>query len=186
VSSTTGTTVHAPALLTLAPLYTRRYLAAFTFRQFVSVFESFFFEFFHRVLRHNPWQFGLTQIDFNTVLKARDRAEIIAGVLAKQLNEVKYENVREWFAALNKSVKLGCPTDDEIDALAELKATRDILEHNAGIVNDTYGRKVGKKARFAAGELIEIDDNYHLACWQLLRKLVADLTTAAGEKLTAS
>lgn len=50
----TGSTTDGPALLALAPRYARVYLAAFTFRQFVSAFESFFFEFYHRILRHNP------------------------------------------------------------------------------------------------------------------------------------
>jgi hypothetical protein len=116
------------------------------------------------------------------VLKARDRDEIIAGVLLKQLNELKYGSLRGWFDALNKAVKLGCPTEDEADALAELKATRDILEHNSGVANDTYVRKAGKRARYAAGDHVEIDDNYHLASWRLIKKVVADLTTASAAK----
>jgi hypothetical protein len=176
----TGSTTEGPALLALAPRYARQYLATFTFRQFISTFESFFFAFYFRVLQHNPRPFGRTQLDFDTVLKARDRDEIIAGVLMKQLNEVKYENVREWFAALNRTVKLGCPTDDEADTFAEIKATRDVLEHNAGYANDTYLRKAGKKARFANGEFIELDDDYHLESWRLVRKVVSDLATAAA------
>ena len=119
-------------------------------------------------------------------MKAGDRDEIIAGVLRKQLNELKYENVRDWFDALNKTVKLNCPTADEIDSIAEVKATRDLLEHNGGIANETYIRKAGTKARYAAGEQIEIDDDYHLASWQLVKKVVADLTDAATAKLTTS
>jgi hypothetical protein len=42
--------------------------------------------------------------------------------------------------AINKAVKLDCPTEDEIDALAEIKAARDILEHNAGVVNEIFRR----------------------------------------------
>lgn len=145
VNSETGTTIDEVGLSHLEPMYTSDYLATFTFRQFVSTFESFFFAFMHRVLQHNPWPFGKTQLDFETVLKAVDRDEIIAGVLSKQLNELKYEAVRGWFDTLNKAVKLGCPTDDEADALAEVKATRDILEHNAGIVNDIYVRKAGRR-----------------------------------------
>lgn len=117
------------------------------------------------------------------MLKAKDRDEVIAGVLAKQLNELKYENVRAWFEALDGAVKLGCPTADEIDALAEIKATRDILEHNAGVINDIYVRKAGKQARYVAGDQAEIDDNYHLGNWRLLKKLVADLTAAATARL---
>ena len=183
-NAATGTTVDQAGLVALASRYTREYLATFTFRQFVATFESFFFAFFHRALQHNPWQFKRSQVEFEAVLKARDRDEVIAGVLLKQLNELKYENVRAWFDALDGAVKLDCPAADEIDALAEIKATRDILEHNGGVVNDIYVRKAGKKARYVAGDQVEIDDNYHLASWQLLKKLVADLTAAATARLS--
>ena len=118
-------------------------------------------------------------------MKASDRDEIIAGVLQKQLDELRYEKDRDWFDALNEAVKLSCPTDGEIDSLGEVKATRDLLEHCAGIANDIYVRKFGNKARFAAGDLIELDGNYHLASWQLVKKVVADLTATAIVKLTA-
>jgi hypothetical protein len=182
-NSATGTKIDETGLLALAPRYARAYLATFTFRQFVSDFESFFFAFFHRVLQHNPWQFAQSQLTLKAVLEAKDRDEIIAAVILKQLNEVKYEKVRDWFGALNKAIELGCPADEEIAALAEAKASRAILEHNLGIANDVYVRKAGKKARAAAGEPIEIDDTYHLESWRLLKKVIADLTAAGAAKL---
>src|SRR5947209_1140951 len=125
-SAATGTAIDQTGLLGLAPRYTREYLAAFTFRQFVSVFEVFLFDFLHRLLRHNPWQFARTPLDLEVVLKAADRDAIISGVISKRLNELKYENVREWFDALTKTVRLDCPSEDEMASLAEIKATRDI------------------------------------------------------------
>jgi hypothetical protein len=50
----TGTRIDQAGLVTLSLRY-QDYLAEFTFRQFVSAFESFFFSFFHFLLRHNPW-----------------------------------------------------------------------------------------------------------------------------------
>jgi hypothetical protein len=179
----TGTRVDQDGLVRLATLYTRGYLAAFTFREFVSTFEVFLFNLLYRVFLHNPWHFAKTRLEFDVVLKARDREEVISAVIAKQLNELKYESVRGWFDALDKALKLDCPTDDEIDALAEVKAARDILEHNAGVVNDTYVRKAGKKARYAVGDHVEIDDAYHLESWRLIKKVVADVTAAAGARL---
>jgi hypothetical protein len=183
VNTATGTSIDQAGLLTLSPRYKDEYLATFTFRQFVSIFESFFFAFFHRIIQHNPWQYARSQLELDRVLKAKDREEIISNVLMKQLNDLKYENIREWFAELNKAVKLGCPSDDEADSLAEIKATRDILEHNAGVVNDVYIRKAGKKARYTVGVRIDIDDSYHLTSWRLIKKVVADLTTTATTKL---
>ena len=65
---------------------------------------------------------------------------------------------------------------------AEMKATRDILEHNAGVVNDIYIRKAGNRTRYAVGDLVEIDDSYHFASWRLIKKVAADLTAAAIAK----
>lgn len=184
-NAVTGTTVDQNGLLRLEPDYLRLYLITLTFKQFVATFEAFFFDFLHRLLRHNPWQFARSQLDFEAVLKAHDRDEIIAAVLGKQLNELKYEGPREWFAALTKAVRLDCPRDDEVDALAEIKATRDLFEHNAGVVNDVYLRKAGKKARYPLGDLAEVDGPYHLASWSLLKKLVDDLSGAAVARLAA-
>jgi len=184
VNLATGTTIDQAGLMALASRYRDEYLATFTFRQFVSIFESFFFAFFHRLLQHNPRPFAKSQLELESVLKAKDRDEIISNVLLKQLNELKYENLREWFEALNKSMKLGCPIDAEIDLLAEMKATRDLLEHNDSIVNDIYIRKSGTKARFVIGDRVEIDDAYHLASWRLIKKVVADLIAAAIAKLS--
>jgi hypothetical protein len=180
----TGTHIDQDGLVRLAPQYTREYLATFTFRQFVSAFEAFLFKFLHRLLLHNPWQFSERQLDFGTVLKAASRDEIVAGVILRQLNELKYEHVREWFTAVNKAVKLDCPAEDEIDALAEIKAARDILEHNEGVVNEVYRRKAGKRARYEVGEHVELEDSYHLESWRLIKKVVREVTTAAIGRLS--
>jgi hypothetical protein len=180
----TGTRIDQDGLVRLAPQYTREYLATFTFRQFVSAFEAFLFNFLDRLLLHNPWQFSERQLDFGTVLKAASRDEIVSGVIQRQLNELKYEHVREWFTAVNKAVKLDCPAEDEIDDLAEIKAARDILEHNAGVVNEIYRRKAGKRARYEVGEHIELDDAYHLESWRLIKKVVRDVTSAVIGRLS--
>jgi hypothetical protein len=180
----TGSRIDQDGLVRLTPQYTSEYLATFTFRQFVSAFEAFLFDILHRLLLHNPWQFSERQLDFGTVLKAASRDEIISDVIWRQLNELKYEHLREWFAAAKKAVKLDCPTEDEIDTLAEIKAVRDILEHNAGVVNEIYLRKAGNKARYKVGNHIELEDAYHLESWRLIKKVVRDITSAAIGRLS--
>lgn len=182
----TGTTIDQDGLVGLASHYTREYLATFTFRQFVSTFEGFLFEILYLMLRHNPRQLARKQLVFEAVLDAADREEIIAAVILKHLNELKYENLRAWFDALDRAVHLDCPSEDEIELLAEVKAARAILEDNAGIVNETYLRKAGNKARYAVGKRLEIDDAYHLASWSLIKKVVGNVSTAAVARLGSS
>lgn len=184
VNLETGTQIDQDGLVHLAPQYTRDYLSTFTFRQFVSAFEAFLFNFLHRLLLHNPWQLAKSQLEFEVVLKARDRDEVISGMILMQLNELKYSTLREWFMAVQRAVNLSCPTADEIDTLAEVKATRDILEHNSGVVNEIYRRKAGTKARYAVDDHIEIDDTYHLESCRLIKKVVTDVTNAAIAKLS--
>jgi hypothetical protein len=179
----TGNQIDQDGLLRLAPQYIREYLAVFTFRHFVTLFEAWLFDLLHRLLLHNPWQFAARQLDLEVVLKARDREAVISGVILKQLNELRYENLREWFTALNRAIRLDCPGDDEINRLAEVKATRDVLEHNAGVANETYVRRAGSQARYAAGEPIEIDDAYYLESWRLIKKVGGDVSTAAVLRL---
>src|ERR1700730_12682625 len=61
----TGTRIDQDGLVRLAPQYTREYLATFTFRQFVSAFEAFLFNFLHRLLFHNPWQLSEKRLEFS-------------------------------------------------------------------------------------------------------------------------
>jgi hypothetical protein len=182
-SLATGSTIDQNGLLRMEPDYAKYYLATFTFRQFVSIFEVFLFDLLRLVLLQNPWQLGKKQLEFSLVLNSRDREEIMGGVIARELNELKYERLRDWFEALHKAVGIRCPSEDEIEALSEVKAARDVLEHNAGVVNEVYLRKAGKMARYAAGERIEIDDNYHLESWRLIKKVVHDVAAAAAARL---
>jgi hypothetical protein len=46
------------------------------------------------------------------------------------------------------------------------------------VANDLYVRKAGGRARHATGERIDIPDAYHRETWDLLRKVVTDLSAA--------
>ncbi len=65
-----------------------------------------------------------------------------------------------------------------------MKATRDLLIHNSGIVNKTYLDKAGKMARYTVGEQVVIDSSYFSDCWLLAKKLIDDIAAAAKHRLT--
>lgn len=64
-------------------------------------------------------------------------------------------------------------------------ATRDVVVHNRGIASLTYEEKAGPLARANAGEMLEIPEPHHRDCWQFLRKIVHDISTAAVAKAGA-
>ncbi len=97
--------------------------------------------------------------------------------------ELSYRRVADWFAYLDGIAKLGCPTPDQIQRLAEIKASRDVLVHNGGIANRIYVEKSGELARFADGELLLLPENYHRESWQLVRDVARAVADAALAKL---
>lgn len=122
-------------------------------------------------------------VDFKTILDLPDKDAVVRAIVGKELNEVLYDRPADWFAYLEEKAKLGCPSADEIDRLAEAKASRDLLVHNGGIANRAYLDKAGRLARFQDGERIAIPDDYHRETWELVRKIVVDVSDAAVAKL---
>ena len=182
----TGTRVDEQVLLGRAQLYLTDYLMSSTFQHFVSRFEDFFFELLRHWLAAYPASLSKKQVEMAAVLKAPDKGAIVLTVVDKELNELKYERVADWFAYLERLAKLGCPSEDEIEELAEIKASRDILVHNQGIANATYVSKAGRRSRYKDGERLEISEPYHRASWEAINKVVREISAAAISKARPS
>jgi hypothetical protein len=181
-NTTTGTLATQADLIARAPVYVSEQLAQATFQQFLSIFESFFFDLLRLWLLAFPRNLIGKKVDFKDVLDAPDKDAITLLVVNKELNEVLYERPASWFAYLEDRAKLGCPTSAEIDQFAEAKASRDVLIHNRGVAGKSYVAKAGKLARYKEGEKIDIPEPYHRAIWELLRKMVTDIADGASAK----
>lgn len=125
----TKTSMDEQALLRSAEPYLAGYLTSASFQHFVALFEDFFFDLLRLWLAAYPASLSKKQLELGTVLKAVDKDEIVRAVVDKELNDLKYARLADWFAYLDSLVKLGCPSADEIERLAEIKASRDILMH---------------------------------------------------------
>jgi len=181
----TGTEVTEEDLINLYPLYRTTYLQGLSFVQLMTVFDAFLFDFLRLLLTNDPRHLAQKkQIEVGFALSAADRDALVLLIAERELNELKYERPKAWFDYMSKIVKLGCPTDDEIERIAEMKAARDLLIHNLGFVNKTYLDKAGTKARFAVGDQVLIDRPYFDDCWVLAKKLVDDVTAAAKRRLS--
>jgi hypothetical protein len=149
----------------------------------VGTFENFFFDLLRLWLMAYPQNLGSKELQFRTVLQAPDKDAITLYVVNKELNEIAYDRPKEWFAYLEGCAKLGCPTEQEVARIAEIKASRDILAHNRGVANGIYESKSGTLARYKAGEKIDIPETYHRESWELFRKVITDLARAVEAKL---
>jgi hypothetical protein len=179
----TGTQSTAADLNARIDGYVSEQLTQATFQQFISTFETFFFDFLRLWLLAYPRSLGRRQLEFKDILDAPDKDAITLLVVNKELNELLYERPAAWFAYLEDKAKLGCPTATEVEQIAEAKASRDVLVHNGGVAGKVYVAKAGKLARYKEGEKIDIPEPYHRQTWELLRKVVADVSNAALTKL---
>ena len=180
----TSTITGQDNLATMARGYVTEQLAEATFQQFVAIFENFFFDLLRLWLVAHPRNLIGKKVDFKAILEAPDIDSITRMVVDKELNEVLYERPAGWFAYLEDKVKLGCPSVDEIERIAEAKASRDALVHNRGVAGKTYESKAGKLARYAEGQTIDIPEAYHRGVWELIRKVVSEVSDAAIAKAT--
>ena len=178
----TGTITTQAELAAKARGYVAEQLAEASFQQFIAIFENFYFELLRLWLTAYPRSLGKKTVDFKTILELPDRDAITRLVVGKELNEILYERPTEWFAYLDDKVKLGCPSPDEVGRIAEAKASRDVLAHNQGIANNIYESKATSHARFRDGERLIIPEQYHRETWELLRKVVFDVSDAAIAK----
>lgn len=180
---TTGTVTTHVELAGKSRGYVAEQLTEATFQHFIGIFENYFFELVRLWLMAYPKNLSGKKVDFEDVLDAPDKDTITSQVVAKELNEVLYKRPTGWFDYLEDKAKLGCPTQDEIAKIAEAKASRDVLVHNRGVASKTYESKAGNLARYKDGQQIDIPEHYHRETWELLRKLVADISNAAIAKV---
>jgi len=179
---TTGTVTTQFDLATKARGYVAVQLTGATFQQFISIFENFFFDLLRLWLLAYPKNLIGRKVEFKDVLDAPDKLALTLLVVNKELNDLLYERPARWFAYLQDKVNLGCPSDAEVERIAEAKASRDVLAHNRGIVGKTYLIKAGTLARFKEGESIDFPEQYHSEIWELIGKLVTDISNAAIAK----
>lgn len=179
----TGNTVDGSELSSLAQGYVTGYLASATFQHFVSLFERFVIDLLRLWLTEYPGSLSANQLKFRTVLESSDKDAIVAAVVQKEVHGLAYQGVADWFDYLEKTAKLGCPNQDQIERLAEIKASRDVLVHNDGIANSIYVDKSMGRARFADADKLELSEHYHRHSWQLIKQVVTDVANAAINKL---
>lgn len=173
----TGTVTTHVELIDRLPEYQERFALESTFQQFISIFETFFFDLLRLWLTAYPRSLGNKQIDLHTVLDSPDRESIILAIVNRELNAVAYEKPAQWFVYLQEKVKVTGPTPEQIDRLTEAKATRDILVHSGGIANKVYVAKAGKLACAEVDELLIVPEPYHRGIWELILDIVDRIAT---------
>ncbi len=200
VDTASGQEVPAPDLEPLAQRYVTVHLAESTFRGLSGLLEDWILGLARLWLTAYPVQLDAAsneaagrsraqrreelQVPLSEILAAPDRDTVLAGVVERVVRDLAYRRPDQWLRFLDNRVQLGCPDEAQQSALREMKAARDTLEHNRGVVGQDYLDKAGVAARYAAGDAIQIDEPYLLACFALLRDVIEAMAAAAVRRST--
>lgn len=185
LNRSTGVVLDGNNFAARSQLYIER-LAASTLNDFSSIFESFIFAAMEEWLCVFPHVLAKKTVEARTILDAPDKETVVRALARHELNELRYKRLADWFRFLHKLVAIETPSPEQISLLAEYRATRDVLLHNGGIVNNAYTIKSGNKARFRSGERIDVPEAYHAEVWQTMTMVVERLADELVGKLVAS
>ncbi|MEJ8629513.1 hypothetical protein P0F65_06080 [Sphingomonas sp. I4] len=111
-------------------------------------------------------------IPLDLFLEHEDREDVIDRFVALKCEGLMFGKPSEYLdkAAKVLSIELERET---VRAFVEIKASRDIIIHNSGLINKLYVEKAGDKSRGDVGEELVIDDAY-------FRHVIVTLKALAG------
>jgi hypothetical protein len=89
-----------------------------------------------------------------------------------------YSRPADWFRYIHEILGNPVVSTNDVEIFAEMKATRDVLEHAGGIANATYREKAGRAARVNVGASLDVTDDYHTETFRLVRQLIEGIANA--------
>lgn len=98
-------------------------------------------------------------IPIDLFLEHENRATLLERFIAMRCQELMFAKPSDYLAKVSQVLSIEIP-DEVIKNYIELKATRDLLVHNQGLINDLYVHKAGEKARGQIGDELAIDEKY--------------------------
>ncbi len=115
-------------------------------------------------------------VELADVVDSVSRDQLIRRIIEKQLVSLFYAGPVVQFDYYEKV--LGVTVKDSTKhCWIEMKATRDVLIHNSGIINNTYVQKCGPSARGQLHELIAIDKEYFEQAVTCAKSLVGTISS---------
>lgn len=108
-------------------------------------------------------------IPFEMIVESQDKNEIIHNYIRKKCEDLIFLSPQDYIAKFERILSITIP-EELVRGFIEIKATRDLIIHNDGIVNNMYCLKTGTAARGQLGTKIQIDKKYFEHVVTILKK----------------
>lgn len=144
----------------------------------VSLFESLLFDVLRLVIYSYPQKLTLNvqgiQVDrtvpIEVLLQSNTLESALEEVIRKRINSISYAMPKAYLEYLNNVAGITI-SDPVFPDYIEIKATRDVIIHNARIINEIYIQKAGDKSRGKINEKLIMDLDYFNHCIATLKRV---------------
>ncbi|MBP0597732.1 hypothetical protein J8I26_06445 [Herbaspirillum sp. LeCh32-8] len=123
---------------------------------------------------------GKTGVPLDLFLGTESREEVIRRFAIMKSEELMYSKPAEYMRKTGEVLSIELDADLLTDFF-EIKASRDIIVHNSGLINDSYLKKAGNKSRGNQGEELKIDATYFRHVLVTLKKLSGSIQMKTEE-----
>ncbi len=124
-------------------------------------------------------------VSLDFVVGSNSISEVLEKEIDRRINDVFYASPFLYFEYFKEIT--GVDTMDEaFEDFIEIKATRDLLVHNTGKVNQLYLSKAGGMARGKNGDRLEIDEEYFEQCIAVMKRVSGIVQRDIEEKFGKS
>lgn len=139
----------------------------------VAITENYLTEMLRLVLRAFPDKLKGQdrKVDLDLVLDSADIHNLYSTIIERQIHSVLFLGPEKYLQYIEHTLSIQIPKSSK-EQYAEVKATRDLLVHNDGVINATYVEKAGKLARGKVGDTIAVDEMYFDLAISTMKKIV--------------
>lgn len=121
-----------------------------------------------------------SNIPLRSILDANNIEDLYESVISDKILQLMYASPSDYFAYLDNVLDISLDQDLKEDYI-EIKATRDLLTHNQGFINEVYINKSGNKARVTnLKQRIPLTDDYFQKSIGTMKKLVVAIYKEAS------
>jgi len=144
----------------------------------VSRCESYLFDVLRAVLRAYPGKITLNvqgveqkrTVDAEVVLNATDLDAVRCSMIEDRIHNLSYAKAADYLRFFHQVAQINTG-DEAFSRFIEIKATRDVIVHNAGRANAIYLVKCGELARAQEGKALPMGAKYFDQCVATVKRV---------------
>jgi len=137
----------------------------------VTRFEEYISNFLRYIYNKYPQKYLDTQSIVFSEISNIGIDEIRNKIISREVDKKMRESYKEWFAIFKEHKMVFELCDKELENLNEIYACRNIIVHNAGIINDIYIKSI-PDTNYKIGEMVKVDDKYIKDAFETIKTII--------------